>query len=125
MSFVNKKGVDFMLFLCFGDLILGKLEYIDKKFVYTSNVKDEKIFKQTYPLGVVYGLFDSNKKILDTLPIFIQKFLDCSTNEYFCKVANIKSNFDDFEKLVAMSKINFDKNDFYLKSAKEKNVGNK
>lgn len=105
-----------MLLVCFDNLILGKLEYKQKQFVFTSNPKDEAVFKQSYPLAVVYDLFDSKNKVLDKLPAFLDNFLKCAENPFYQQKAHIQQNFDDFQKLTAMSKLNFDKKNFYLKT---------
>ena len=104
-----------MLALCFKNLVLGRLDFKNGIFYYTSNLVGENEFKQKYPLGVGYDLFESKHKKLDTLPLFLQNFLNCTQNNFYKQRANIKDNFDDFEKLVALSQLNFDKDDFYLK----------
>lgn len=105
-----------MLILCFKNLVLGKLEYKDGYFFYTSSKKGEQQFLQSYPLAVLYNLEGSKNKKLDVLPIFLKQYLDCAKNPFYIKQAGIKNDFDDFEKLSALSKLNFDRNDFYLKT---------
>lgn len=111
-----------MLALCFKNLVLGRLDFKNKNFYYTSNLVGENEFKQKYPLGAVYDLFESKHKKLDTLPLFLQNILNCAQSDFYKKRANISDDFDDFEKLVALSHLNFDKNDFYLKTFEKDEV---
>lgn len=120
MNLKNKEKV--MLALCFKNLVLGRLDFKNGEFYYTSNLVGENQFKQKYPLGAVYDMFESDHKKLDTLPLFLRGFLDCAQSEFYKSRANIGDDFDDFQKLVALSHLDFDKNDFYLKTFEKDEV---
>ena len=111
-----------MLALCFKNLVLGRLDFKNGEFYYTSNLVGEDRFKQKYPLGAVYDLFASDHKKLETLPLFLRGFLDCAQSDFYKSRANIGDDFDDFQKLVALSHLDFDKNDFYLKTFEKDEV---
>ena len=103
-----------MVLLCFKKIILGKITYQNNKILYTSYKKGEDDFKKAYPMLSAYGLFDSNKSVLDPMPDFLQEILLTANHEFYKKLAKINQSDTNFKKLEKLAEINWAQDGFYI-----------
>lgn len=104
-----------MILLCFREIILGKIVCKGKDIFYTSYPKGESDLKQNYPVGVIYNMFDSDCKKLDTLPIYLQDIYEMSNNPFYIKKVQILDEDTPYQKLFKLAQLNLSKDGFYIK----------
>ena len=100
--------------LFFKNYHLGTLTQSGHDWIYNSNSKDEKAFKENAISAMFYGLYDSADLKVEQLPYFIQDYLDLAENEFFIAQANIQTSDTSFEKLYKLSLLKFDDIGFYI-----------
>ena len=93
---------------------LGSLQEVQGKMVYTSNLEGEKQFSENSFSSSFYILYDSNQKVLESLPNFLQDYLNLAQNDFFISQTNIQEHDSAFTKLFKLSALAFDDIGFYI-----------
>lgn len=104
------------LILLYRTFTLGTLQHKNGKYIYSSNVKQEKEALNSCLIIPNYTLFNSNNLMLDTLPRVFADFVeDIKQRPDILTQAKINSADNDFVLLSKYAKLNQDDSEYNLK----------
>ena len=104
-----------MILLCFKEIILGKILFQEDKVLYTSYPKGEQQLKQKYPVNMIYGLCDSQKRVLETMPNYLNEILAMANVKFYQDMLGITSKDSVKTKLEKLSTLEMAQDGFYIK----------
>lgn len=95
---------------------LGEMTSKGDKIVYNSNLKGEKeFFEQSYSTQF-YTLYNSQNKILETLPSIIADYLEMANYKIYRHMFEMDEKTSSFDRLYNIGTLSLDTSAFYIKS---------